>query len=90
LPWTTDASSLGFSPHATAARPWLPQPADRASLCVARQDGDRGSMLTLYCTALALRRARPADLPETLAWADDGDGVVSFDRGGGFRCLANL
>ncbi|UYM25394.1 hypothetical protein NQP46_26605 [Streptomyces albus] len=51
----TRAPHAGFSTRralAAAAPGWAAHAADR-------QDGDRASMLTLYRTALALRRATP-------------------------------
>ncbi|MER5941014.1 glycoside hydrolase family 13 protein [Streptomyces sp. NPDC001928] len=90
LPWTEGPAPYGFSAQPATAAPWLPQPTDWAPLSVAAQAGAPGSVLTLYHAALALRRSRLAELPETLAWTAEDDDVVCFDRAGGFRCLVNL
>ncbi|MFF1922144.1 glycoside hydrolase family 13 protein [Streptomyces sp. NPDC058221] len=89
LPWQADAPSLGFSP-AGAAAPWLPQPGDWSPLSVSAQREDPDSFLTLYRTALALRRERFTALPEALAWVDAGPDTVCFDRADSFRCVVNL
>lgn len=89
LPWENGTPSLGFSPDGATAPPWLPQPAGWAALTAEAQHGDPASFLTLYRTALALRRSRLTVLPETLTWVEAGPGTLCFDRPGGFRCLVN-
>jgi len=94
LPWTRAGSSLGFGPDG-AAEPWLPQPSSWRDYSVEAQDGDPGSMLSLYRRALHLRRDLPELHTEQLAWLDlavgtDGDDVLSFTRGAGFACVVNL
>jgi alpha-glucosidase len=92
LPWSGDHPPYGFT--SGVAAPWLPQPADWAALTVEAQDADPGSMLALYRSGLALRR----DLPElgagALVWrddpADERTGVLAFQRGETFACVANL
>jgi alpha-glucosidase len=81
LPWATDGTALGFGPD--GSRPWLPQPAGWGALSVAAQEGDPGSMLELYRTAL---RERPAG---GFTWVDAGPDVLCFDRDG-VRCTVNL
>ncbi len=58
LPWSGDRSPFGFSGGAT--EPWLPQPADWASLTAAGQVDDPLSTLVLIRGALAIRAALPA------------------------------
>ena len=71
--------------------PWLPQPAHWADLTVAAQDAHPASMLNLYRAALAERRRNPALGDGTLTWDDDApDGVLSFTREPGFRCVVNF
>lgn len=96
LPWSRTGTSLGFGPDGGAA-PWLPQPADWRDRSVEAQDGDPGSMLSLYRRALRLRRDRPALHTEGLAWLDlgldpddEGDSVLAFTRGARFACVVNL
>ncbi|MEV6108413.1 alpha-amylase family glycosyl hydrolase [Streptomyces sp. NPDC051940] len=86
LPWTAEGPSLGFS---DSAELWLPQPAGWASSSVAAQTADPASVLNLYRTALAVRRARLEKLPESLTWLESPPGTLSFARGD-FRCLVNL
>ena len=48
-------------------------------------------MLNLYRAALAERRRNPALGDGTLTWDDDAaDGVLSFTREPGFRCVVNF
>lgn len=90
LPWSGTAAPFGFSPDGATARPWLPQPAAFAGVTVEAQDGDPGSMLTLYRAALALRREHPALGEGPLEWLPGPDGVLAFSRGEGFVCMVNL
>ena len=52
LPWKPEGPSFGFGD----SEPWLPQPAVFGELSAARQVDDESSMLTLYHTAIELRR----------------------------------
>ncbi len=54
LPWESDAPGLGFGPTGAT---WLPQPAEYAELARDKQAGVDGSTLSMYQSALALRRA---------------------------------
>jgi alpha-glucosidase len=50
-----------------------------------------GSMLNLYRAALAERRRNPALGDGALTWDDDApQGVLSFTREPGFRCVVNF
>jgi alpha-glucosidase len=92
LPWTRTGTSLGFGPDGGAA-PWLPQPTGWRDRSVEAQDGDPGSMLSLYRQVLHLRRDLPALHTAELAWLDlggEGDSVLAFTRGAGFACAVNL
>lgn len=77
IPWSGDAPPYGFGPGGT----WLPQPADWAPLTVEAQRQDRGSVLSLYRAALALRR-EPDLLDAPLEWVDAPAGVLAWRRGG--------
>ncbi|MEF3121738.1 alpha-amylase family glycosyl hydrolase, partial [Kocuria flava] len=76
LPWTTTGDSLGFS---ATGKSWLPQPADWSELSREAQRHDPGSTLSLYRTALALRRTHGLGAG-SLAWAEDftGQGCLGF------------
>jgi alpha-glucosidase len=88
LPWAGDHPPFGFT--AAGVRPWLPQPPDWAALTVAAQQADPESTLSLYRTALRLRRGLPALHGAPLSWCATDDGVLAFDRGPSFRCIVNF
>ena len=86
LPWAGSAPPYGFGGPDT----WLPQPADWADLTVERQEADPSSTLSLYRSALRLRKAHPGLAPGSpLDWWDAGEGIVAFHRGDGFASLTN-
>jgi alpha-glucosidase len=58
-------------------------------LTVAAQTGDAGSMLSLYRSALALRRSSPVFAGDGLQWLPAPDGCLAFRRPGGLVCLLN-
>jgi alpha-glucosidase len=89
LPWSGTEAPFGFSPDGADAAPWLPQPADFATVTAAAQDGDPASMLTLYRDALRLRREHPALGDGELTWLPADPGVLAFSRGG-LTCVVNL
>ena len=89
IPWSGTEPPFGFG--SVEHPPWLPQPAHWADLTVAAQDTHPASMLNLYRAALAERRRNPALGDGTLTWDDDApDGVLSFTREPGFRCVVNF
>ena len=83
LPWSGDAPPFGYG-----GPPWLPQPPDWGALTVAAQEADASSMLTLYRTALRIRRSRLGD--GTLTWIPLGEDVLAFRRESGLTCVVNL
>jgi glycosidase len=89
LPWSGSAPPFGFSTD-DAATPWLPQPAGWRERTVAVLDRDPDSILTLYRTALRLRRDLPALGDGQLTWLDVRDEVVAFTRAPGFVCVVNF
>jgi alpha-glucosidase len=78
LPWRGTTPPYGFS---TAARTWLPMPADWAPLTVEAQERDPGSTLALYRAALALRRSHPDLTGEAFEWLAAPPDCLSFRRG---------
>ncbi|WP_197320322.1 glycoside hydrolase family 13 protein [Saccharomonospora sp. NB11] len=82
LPWSGSEPPFGFG-----ASSWLPQPAHWASLTAEVQHDDPDSMLSLYRTALRLRRTLPAD---GLDWLDAPAGVLALRRGADFTCTVNF
>jgi alpha-glucosidase len=80
LPWEPGGPSFGFSPPGSTP-PWLPQPEWYREFAASAQLGDPSSTLTLYRTALGIRRSLFGG--EELEWLDAGrDDVVAFRRGG--------
>ncbi|MGW5663964.1 glycoside hydrolase family 13 protein [Streptomyces sp. NPDC003758] len=86
IPWQRSGPSLGFS----SAAPWLPQPADWSERSVAAQSDDPDSVLSLYRTALSLRRRYGGD--GELAWLqpDSAAEALAFRRDTGLVCTVNL
>ena len=85
LPWEPEGPSLGFG----SGEAWLPQPERFRALAASVQDGDDSSMLTLYRSALALRRellTTDADID----MIETSDGVLGFRRRSGVRCIVNM
>jgi alpha-glucosidase len=87
LPWTADGPAYGFG---SRAEPWLPQPADWGGYAVDRQSGDPGSMLTLYRTALRVRRSAAGFGDGPLTWLAAPPDVLAFARADGLVCVVNL
>ncbi len=87
LPWSGSEPPFGFSSQAGSAQPWLPQPADWASLTQESQERDPGSMLSLYRTALGLRATWLVGLTP-VQWIDAPSGVLAFRRGA-IECWVN-
>jgi alpha-glucosidase len=89
LPWTGGVPPYGFSDAAPEAC-WFPQPADWAQRTVAAQENDEHSMLTLYRTALLLRRAHPATDTAVRVQGPAHGEWFAFDRSPRLRCLVNF
>ncbi|GAA1609861.1 glycoside hydrolase family 13 protein [Kribbella karoonensis] len=89
IPWSGAEPPYGFGPG--TGQPWLPQPSDWAPLTADAQTGDPGSHLNLYKAALRIRRDHPALGEGRLTWDTDApEGVLSFTRDPGFRCVVNV
>jgi alpha-glucosidase len=86
MPWSGAKPPFGFT---TAPTAWLPQPPAWAALTAEREEGQRGSMHTLYRDALSIRRTLDVD-GESIEWIEaDGD-VLVFRRPPGFVCAVNF
>ena len=80
LPWTAAA------PHGWPADPWLPFPPEAGERSVEAQRGDPTSVLHLYRTLLALRRAGDALRTGSFELRDDAPaGVLAYEREGSER-----
>jgi alpha-glucosidase len=90
IPWSGEKPPFGFSPDSASATPWLPQPASWRTLTAAAQEGDNGSMLELYRSALRIRRAHPALGDGTLSWLEAPEGALAFAREPRFMCVVNV
>ncbi|MFE6967731.1 glycoside hydrolase family 13 protein [Isoptericola sp. NPDC057653] len=85
LPWTADGPSLGFGDGPAH----LPQPAWFAEHAADAQDGVEGATLTLYRTALGLRRRLQTG--EELEWLEPGSpDVLAFRRPNGWTSVTNF
>ncbi|MGC1282163.1 MAG: glycoside hydrolase family 13 protein [Streptosporangiaceae bacterium] len=90
LPWSGQEPPFGFSPPGAASEPWLRQPKEWRELTVEAENGEAGSMLELYRSALRLRRAEPGLGDGSMTWLPSAEGVLAFDRGASVRCVSNL
>jgi alpha-glucosidase len=59
-------------------------------MTVEAQAADPGSMLSLYRSALGLRRSDPDLRTERFAWLRSDPAVLAFGRGDRFVAIANL
>ena len=85
LPWTADAPAFGFS---ASGRSWLPQPDDFGRFAAASQAADPDSTLSLYRTALRLRRELGLGAG-ALVWRESAPGVLHLATAG-VEVVANL
>ncbi|MBN6051756.1 glycoside hydrolase family 13 protein [Nonomuraea sp. RK-328] len=88
LPWSGEEPPFGFGGPGPSARPWLPQPESWRKLTAQAQLADLDSMLTLYRSALRLRRELLGD--GTLTWLPSDGDVLAFRRESGLVCVSNL
>jgi len=88
--WEADNRLGGFS---TAAKAWLPVPADHLGRAVNRQAGDPASMLEQYRRCLAFRQDHPVLREGAMTPVVANGNLVSFSRGEGTEtifCAFNL
>jgi alpha-glucosidase len=90
LPWSGDGPPFGFSPVGASSQPWLRQPDRWASLTVAAQQRDPGSVLNLYRAALRIRSHEPGLGEGPMRWLPSPEGVLAFGRGDRFASITNL
>jgi alpha-glucosidase len=85
LPWDSTKPSFGFGQE----KSHLPQPQWFANLAVDKQDGIKGSTLSLYRDALALRKKLQTG--EDLRWIPTTNAeVIHFIRPNGWQCVMNF
>lgn len=90
LPWQGAEPPYGFGAGTGAAGSWLPQPSDWAGYTVAAEESAPDSMLRLYRSALAIRRASDDLRTETLEWLELGPDVLAFRRGEHLASVTNF
>jgi alpha-glucosidase len=88
LPWSGQLPPYGF--NSGSAQPWLPQPDAWADYSAAAEDGEPGSMLTLYRTATDLRRKLSPAAADAFGWQPAAPGVLAWGRGDQWTCVANI
>lgn len=89
MAWESKAANAGFS----AARPWLPVPAEHLALAVDAQTGDENSLLSHYRRFLAFRRSHPALAKGDIDFMPTEGDTVAFARREGNEeivCVFNL
>jgi alpha-glucosidase len=79
IPWSGTAAPYGFGPG--GGQPWIPQPADWASVTVAAEEADSDSTLSFYRAALAVRRTFATTAGDAVEMLDLGVDVLAFRRG---------
>jgi alpha-glucosidase len=85
LPWNSTKPSFGFGQE----KSHLPQPQWFANHAVDKQDGIKGSTLSLYRDALALRKKLQTS--EELEWIPTTNPeVIHFVRPNGWQCIMNF
>ncbi len=86
LPWAGSTPPYGFTSGPTS---WLPMPEDWARVTVSAEAADPTSTLSLYRTALSLRRATPELHDDAITWISAPDDCLSFRRGESFVVILN-
>jgi alpha-glucosidase len=88
LPWQGTQAPYGFSANSAT---WLPMPDDWKDLTAEAELEDLDSTLTLYRTALELRRMRPEFVGDAIEWfGAPRSGALAFRRvGGRLICVLN-
>lgn len=87
MPWEGNQPSFGFSQSEWT---WLPMPNEWGPVTAESQLEDTGSTLSLYRTAIELRKQHRAFSGEALEWFGAPPGCFAFRRkGGGLTCALN-
>jgi alpha-glucosidase len=86
IPWEAGSPAYGFSP---TGKSWLPQPADWAGYARDAQEGESGSTLELYRSALALRAQNSLGVGSVEWLRGFPPEVVAF-RNGSVTVIANF
>jgi alpha-glucosidase len=84
LPWTHDATAVGFS---STNDTWLPIPEYYRDLAVDVETADPASMLHLYRALLRIRRAHSALRRGSLSWIDTPPSVLAYSVSDAFETV---
>lgn len=93
MPWTSNpAGAFGFSTNASLKpeQAWLPQSSWWGTYAVDTQDGVEGSTLSMYRSALSIRKGEEGLGDGPMEWIEAGADVVAFERPGDFACYINF
>jgi alpha-glucosidase len=77
--WEAGKTQAGFS----TAKPWLPVPAEHATIAVDAQDSDDASVLAHYRATLGFRKAHPALIDGDMDFLPTNEDVLAFTRSKG-------
>lgn len=88
LPWSGQMPPFGFT--SGSALPWLPQPGAWADYSTQAEDGQPESMLTLYRSAIYVRRLLTPTAADAFGWQPAPPGVLAWDRGNHWTCVTNV
>ncbi|MEV5648427.1 glycoside hydrolase family 13 protein [Nocardia sp. NPDC052254] len=86
IPWEGDAPPFGFTAGPSS---WLPIPSSWADRTVEAELERLDSTLSLYRTALELRRTRAEFDGDTIDWYGGPQDCLAFRRPGGLICVLN-
>jgi alpha-glucosidase len=86
MPWKGVESPFGFSDGGV---PWLPMPPEFAAVTVEAEQSDPASTLSLYRTALRLRRHLAELQGQYFEWQASEDGCLAYRRGPGLLVVLN-
>ncbi len=86
IPWEGAAPPFGFTAGSTS---WLPIPESWADRTVEAELENLDSTLSLYRTALELRRTRTEFDGDTIDWYGGPEDCLAFRRPGGLICVLN-
>ena len=86
MPWDAGLPFAGFSNE----EPWLPLDTRHYKLCVAHQENNSNSMLSLVKQFLKWRKTVPELIHGTITFLDTDEPVLAFARDDSVYCYFNL
>jgi alpha-glucosidase len=76
MPWSSELPHGGFS----AARPWLPVPAEHLHFAVDREEKDSDSVLHMFRRFMAWRKGHPALIRGAIDVIESPEAILAFER----------